>query len=112
MIDAGWQVAVGKFFAMGSGPMRAAHAKEDVFAHIPGRESPPVAVGVLETRKAPNDDVVAYLCERLKLPADRLTLAFAPADAPGFIAAQVIGAVIAVLVAAALDAGRSSRPPT
>jgi glycerol uptake facilitator-like aquaporin len=36
----------------------------------------------------------------------------APADAPGFIVAQVVGAVIAVAAAAALDAGRSQRPPT
>src|SRR5262245_46345341 len=28
---AGWQVAVGKFFAMGSGPMRAAYGKEELF---------------------------------------------------------------------------------
>jgi methenyltetrahydromethanopterin cyclohydrolase len=76
---AGWQIAAGKFFAMGSGPMRAAYGKEELFQHIPGRESPPVAVGVLETRKLPNDEVVAYLTERLGLAADRLTLACAPA---------------------------------
>src|SRR5262245_54798959 len=28
---AGWQIAVGKFFAMGSGPMRATYGKEDLF---------------------------------------------------------------------------------
>ena len=39
---AGWQVSVGKFFAMGSGPMRAAYGKEALFDHIPGRESPEV----------------------------------------------------------------------
>src|SRR5262249_49321803 len=48
---AGWQVAVGKYFAMGSGPMRAAYGKEALFDHLPGRERPAVAVGVLETRK-------------------------------------------------------------
>ena len=36
----------------------------------------------------------------------------APADAPGFIVAQVVGAILAVGAAAALDAGRSPRPPT
>jgi methenyltetrahydromethanopterin cyclohydrolase len=45
---AGWQVSVGKFFGMGSGPMRAAYAKEAIFAEIPGKEAPPCAVGVLE----------------------------------------------------------------
>ena len=38
---AGWQIKVGKFFAMGSGPMRAAAGKEEIFDHIPGREEPP-----------------------------------------------------------------------
>jgi methenyltetrahydromethanopterin cyclohydrolase len=77
---AGWQVSVGKFFAMGSGPMRAAYGKEELFDHIPGREHPPAAVGVLETRKPPTDEVVAYLCERLNLPAGKLTLLAAPAS--------------------------------
>ncbi len=35
---AGWQIAVGKFFAMGSGPMRALYGKEELYDHIPGRE--------------------------------------------------------------------------
>ncbi len=75
---AGWQVQVGKFFAMGSGPMRAAYGKEELFAHLPGRETSPVAVGVLETRKLPDDAVVAHLAEKLGLPANQITLLAAP----------------------------------
>jgi methenyltetrahydromethanopterin cyclohydrolase len=75
---AGWQIKVGKYFAMGSGPMRAAYGKEALFDHLPGREQAPVAVGVLETRKLPDEAVVGYLCERLGLPADKLTLLAAP----------------------------------
>lgn len=77
---AGWQVSVGTYFAMGSGPMRAAYGKEALFDDIPGRERPPVAVGVLETRKLPDDPVIAHLCDKLGLPADRLTLLAAPAS--------------------------------
>jgi methenyltetrahydromethanopterin cyclohydrolase len=77
---AGWQIAVGKYFAMGSGPMRAAYGKEKLFEDIPGREQPPVAVGVLETRKLPTEEVIAYLSEQLKLPADRIHLLVAPAS--------------------------------
>jgi methenyltetrahydromethanopterin cyclohydrolase len=77
---AGWQVSVGKFFAMGSGPMRAAYGKEELFAHIPGREQPPVAVGVLETRKLPGEEVIAYLAERVRLPGGQLSLLCAPAS--------------------------------
>src|SRR5947209_8017445 len=32
---AGWQIKVGKFFAMGSGPMRALWGKEELFDDIP-----------------------------------------------------------------------------
>jgi methenyltetrahydromethanopterin cyclohydrolase len=77
---AGWQISVGKFFAMGSGPMRAAYGKEELFDKIPGREQAPVAVGVLETRKLPDDAVIDYLSERLQLPAAKLTLLAAPAS--------------------------------
>ena len=76
---AGWQISVGKFFAMGSGPMRAAHGKEEVFEHIPGREQAPVAVGVLETRKLPDDAVFDYLASSLDLPVNKITLLAAPA---------------------------------
>jgi methenyltetrahydromethanopterin cyclohydrolase len=77
---AGWQIAVGKYFAMGSGPMRAAYGKEELFDHIPGREEAPVAVGVLETRKPPDDAVIDYLSKALKLPANKITLLLAPAS--------------------------------
>jgi methenyltetrahydromethanopterin cyclohydrolase len=75
---AGWQVQAGKFFAMGSGPMRAAYGKEELFDHVPGREAAPVAVGVLETRKLPDDAVIDFLAERLQLPPARITLLAAP----------------------------------
>jgi methenyltetrahydromethanopterin cyclohydrolase len=77
---AGWQVSVGKFFGMGSGPMRAAYAKEAIFAEIPGKEAPPCAVGVLESRKHPTEEVVSYLVERLPIGVEKLTLLVAPAS--------------------------------
>lgn len=77
---AGWQVKAGKYFAMGSGPMRAVYGKEAVFDHLPnGRESSTVAVGALETTKAPTEEVIAYLRERLP-GVEQLTLAFAPCE--------------------------------
>jgi methenyltetrahydromethanopterin cyclohydrolase len=77
---AGWEVKRnGKFFAMGSGPMRAAHGKEELFEHIPGREQSPVAVGVLETRKLPDDIVIEPLAQALGLSPNKVTLLAAPA---------------------------------
>ncbi len=77
---AGWQISVGKFFAMGSGPMRAHYGKEELFDHLPGREKAPVAVGVLETRKFPSEEVTSWLIEKLGLPGNKLTLLAAPAS--------------------------------
>lgn len=78
---AGWQVSIdGKFFGMGSGPMRAAYAKEELFQHIPGKEDPQCAVGVIESRKHPTEEVVSSLVRRLPPTVERLTLLVAPAS--------------------------------
>src|SRR5262249_14758525 len=76
---AGWQIAVGKFFGMGSGPMRAHYGKEELYSHIPGKEQAPVAVGVIETRKLPDDAVGQFLSDAMNLPANKITLLAAPA---------------------------------
>lgn len=77
---AGWQIAVGKYFAMGSGPMRALAAREELFQHIQGKEESRVAVGVLETRKHPTEEVIAAIVAKLPTVAEQLTLLVAPAS--------------------------------
>jgi methenyltetrahydromethanopterin cyclohydrolase len=74
---AGWQVAAGKFFAMGSGPMRAVAGNEAVFGELSYREPPETAVGVLESGKLPDEAVVRLLCEKLRITPERLTLCVA-----------------------------------
>jgi methenyltetrahydromethanopterin cyclohydrolase len=76
---AGWQIAVGKFFAMGSGPMRAAAGREELFDKIGYREKAEVAIGVLETRKLPTDEVASFISERAQVPTAKITLLVAPA---------------------------------
>ncbi len=71
---AGWQISVGKFFAMGSGPMRAAAAREAVFAKLNYRESASHAIGVLETGKLPTAEVFETIAEKTGVPADRTIL--------------------------------------
>ncbi len=75
---AGWKVQHGKFFAMGSGPMRAAAGKEELFNKIGHREQADMAVGVLESRKLPPDDVLASLADACSVVPERLTLLVAP----------------------------------
>ncbi len=74
---AGWQVSVGKYFAMGSGPFRAAYAKEELFSHIGFTETPAQVVGVLETGKLPDEATVAYLAQKCGVPPEGLTLVVA-----------------------------------
>jgi methenyltetrahydromethanopterin cyclohydrolase len=75
---AGWALSVGKFFAMGSGPMRAAYGKEPLFDKIGFREKATAAVGVLEGRRLPDDDVVKYIAERTGVAPSAVMLAAAP----------------------------------
>ncbi|MDA1215226.1 MAG: methenyltetrahydromethanopterin cyclohydrolase, partial [Planctomycetota bacterium] len=75
---AGWQISVGKYFAMGSGPMRAVAAREEVFDKLEYRECPTRCLGVLESRKLPDDAVLAYLAEKTNLPVEQIMLCVAP----------------------------------
>jgi methenyltetrahydromethanopterin cyclohydrolase len=75
---AGWRIAAGKYFAMGSGPMRAAAGKEVLFDAIGYREQTDAAIGILESRALPPADVCASLANDCGVAADQLTLFVAP----------------------------------
>ena len=80
---AGWQISTDGFFAMGSGPMRAVYAREDLFLEFDYREEPSEVVGVLEGRKLPNAAVVQYICERTGITSDKLNPVDRPDGQPG-----------------------------
>lgn len=75
---AGWQISVGKYFAMGSGPMRAVAAKESLFDKLWYREDAEQVVGVLETGKLPGRDVFDYIAEQTGVGAADVILCVAP----------------------------------
>ena len=75
---AGWEVKGEKFFAMGSGPMRAAAGREELFNDIGMRESSDVAVGVLEADKLPPDAVAMEIAQKCNVQPEGLTLLIAP----------------------------------
>jgi len=75
---AGWQLAQGKFFAMGSGPMRAAAGVEKLFAQIGCRERPGRVVGALEARKPPGPEIFAMIAEKCGVTPSDVTLLVAP----------------------------------
>ncbi len=75
---AGWEVKGEKFFAMGSGPMRAAAGREPLFDDIGYREKSDVCVGVLESAKLPPDEVCREIAEKCGIDPKNLTLLVAP----------------------------------
>lgn len=75
---AGWEVRRDGYFAMGSGPMRAAAAHEPLFGTIGRTERPSVAVGVLEAERLPPVEVVASIAEKCGVSPEQLTLLVAP----------------------------------
>ena len=75
---AGWAVSEGKFFAMGSGPMRAAYAHEPLFAELGLAERPGSVVGVFEGRKPPTPEVFAKVAAACRVDPSEVTLLIAP----------------------------------
>jgi methenyltetrahydromethanopterin cyclohydrolase len=71
---AGWQISVEKYFAMGSGPMRAACATEELFGRLGYHEEQDSAVGVLETAQLPDAAVAEMISEKTGVPLSRLVL--------------------------------------
>jgi methenyltetrahydromethanopterin cyclohydrolase len=74
---AGWQITGEKFFAMGSGPMRAAAASEKIFEDIGHHEKSPVAVGVLESGKLPPPAVCKKIAADCGVKPSQLSLCVA-----------------------------------
>src|SRR5262245_41579703 len=74
---AGWQITGEKFFAMGSGPMRAAACKEELFQHLEYREKADRVVGVLETSKLPTEEVCQKIAKDCGVTPDKVMLAVA-----------------------------------
>ena len=74
---AGWQIVTDDFFAMGSGPMRAAASREDLFNEIGFSETPSSVVGILETSSFPTESACQLIAEACSLPVEQLTLLIA-----------------------------------
>ncbi len=71
---AGWEIKAEKYFAMGSGPMRAAAAREPLFQEIGFQESSEFCVGVLESSKLPTEAVCRDLATKCGIAPEQLTL--------------------------------------
>lgn len=72
---AGWQLITENYFAMGSGPFRAAAGREELFDSIGRRETPiEHAVGVLEASQVPPPELCVDIAAACQVSPDQLTL--------------------------------------
>ena len=58
---AGWKVMTDTYFAMGSGPMRAASRREELFEELPESEDGSIAIGILEAGSLPDEAAIAAI---------------------------------------------------
>lgn len=76
---AGWAISAGKFFAMGSGPLRAhARVERELFEKLGYEETASEGVLVLEGRALPTEETAAWVAEKARLEPSRLTFVVAP----------------------------------
>jgi len=75
---AGWKIDVDNYFAMGSGPMRAAAEKEDLYRILAFGESPEKTVGVLEANSLPGVNVVEMISKATGVASKNIILLVAP----------------------------------
>jgi methenyltetrahydromethanopterin cyclohydrolase len=76
---AGWAIDRDGFFAMGSGPLRAAaRVEHELFARIDYAEDASRGVLMLEGRALPTDAVAAWVAGRANVAGAGITLAVAP----------------------------------
>src|SRR5690349_10156738 len=76
---AGWAISVNKYFAMGSGPLRAhARVERELFEKLGYEEHAEAGVLVLESRALPTDEVAAWVAGKAHLEPSQLTFLVAP----------------------------------
>ncbi len=76
---AGWAIQVDKYFAMGSGPLRAhVRVEKELFEKLGYVERARRGVLVLETRSAPSGAVAAWVGQKAALAPSQLTFVVAP----------------------------------
>ena len=76
---AGWAISVDKFFAMGSGPLRAhARVEKELFEKLGYAEKAEHGVLVMEGRTLPDDKVAKWVAAKAGLKPSQITFVIAP----------------------------------
>ncbi len=74
----GWKIKTDDYFAIGSGPMRAAAAREAIFQILEYKERPIGVVGILESSELPGPDVVNLIADACNVDPEHVALLIAP----------------------------------
>lgn len=78
---AGWQIKVGDYFAMGSGPARALALKpKELYAEIDYKDEADCAVIVLEADKLPPDEAISYIASECKVRPSKVYAVVTPTN--------------------------------
>jgi len=78
---AGWQIKVGDYFAMGSGPARALALKpKELYAEIDYKDDADCAVIVLESEKLPPDEAIRYVASECNVRPSRIYAVVTPTN--------------------------------
>ena len=76
---AGWEFKAGDFFAMTSGPARCLHPEPEAIITAAGiQETSDCAVGIMETRTLPDEQVVEQFAAKCGVEKDRVAICVAP----------------------------------
>lgn len=75
---AGWPISVGDYFAMGSGPFRASRGREPMLESLGLTEAAERTVGILESRRLPDEATAVSIARSCGVAPEGLTLLVAP----------------------------------
>ncbi len=76
---AGWQIGVGEYVAMGSGPARAlARKPTEIFDRIAYHDDAECAVIALESNKLPDEEIMQFIADECKVDVDEVVALVAP----------------------------------
>jgi len=79
---AGWKIADNDYFAMASGPIRAAIGREELYETIGRRERPEAVVGLLEASSLPPETICTNLARLAHVPPESVLLLVAATASP------------------------------
>lgn len=91
---AGWQIKVGDYFAIGSGPARALALKpKKIFEEIGYKDDFDKAVVVLETDKAPPEELIKRFSDDCRIASENLAVILTPTGSVAG-ATQISGRIV------------------